>query len=459
MKLSHSMKAYLDGVTPTTLAATFIGVMQTTMLICALSLTVVSVKAETHSGQVQTSTKSSQKSTQKKSRRVKRSATLRPIIYKKLEQVRVLADEKHYVQAEEKLIALNKIKRNSYEKSMTWNMHAYVFFNQEKYHDAANAYEQVLKNKNLPASLAQTTYYSLSKLYLVQEKYDAALVSLDAWFRLIENPNPESYILKAQVLYQLERYNDALPEVKKAIALIKAKGQQPRENWLLIERAVYYQNRNYHGLERSLKDLVALYPKASYWLQLSAVYNELGKPAQELSVLESAYDQNMLTKESQLISLAQAFLSEDIPYKSARVMIQGMKDGTVQENAKNFRLLGDALVIAKEYDAAIDIMLKAANASQQGKDFFKLAQIHTERQEWNLALSSVQKSLDLGELKDKGNAYILKGLVLFNQRNLSEAKSVFKQAKLIDKKQKEAEQWLAYIDSEEKRLAYMAQVN
>ncbi len=379
---------------------------------------------------------SSEEAKPKKKRRVKRSATMRPVIYKKLEAVRVLADEKKYTEAVDKLKEMDKVKRNSYEKAQTYNMYAYVYFNQENFAGAAKAYEKVLSTKNLSESLEQTTQYSLAKLYLIQEDYQNALSSLNAWFNLVEKPGAEAHILKAQILYQLEKYNKALPEVKKAIAIIEAKGQKSKENWLLIERAVYYQNKDYKSMERCLKDLIAHYPKPQYWVQLSAVYNELGKSGKELSVMEAAYDQNMLIKESQVVSLAQAFLGQEIPYKSAQVMIKGMKDGVVEENAKNLSLLGDALMIAKEYDAAIEVMAKAAQASQMGKDFFKLAQIHTERQEWDLALSNVSKAIELGDLADEGNAHILKGLVLFNMKRLNKAKAEFKLGAKIEGNEK-----------------------
>lgn len=392
----------------------------------------------------------------KKKRRVKRAQTMRPKIFKKLDKVRELADAKDYNGAIEALASVEKIRRNSYETAMTHNMYAYVYFNQENYGQAVGAYKNVLAGKNIPDSLLQTTTYSIAKLYLIQEDYKQALGSLNDWFTLVEKPGPEAHILRAQIFYQLEKFEKALPDVKQAIAMTKAQGNKPRENWLLMERAVYYQNKDYQSMERCLKDLIALYPKAQYWVQLSAVYNELGKPEAELATLETAYDQKLLAKEAQVVSLAQAMLSKEIPYKAAQVLLQGMKEGVVEESAKNLSLLGDALMIAKEYDQAIVVMKKAADASQQGKDFYKLAQIHTERQEWDLGLSSVNKALKLGELNAEHSALILKGLILFNMDRLAEAKVEFDKAHEFEVAEKMAKQWLSYIDSEEQRRAYMA---
>lgn len=392
-------------------------------------------------------------------KRVRRAQTLRPHIYKKLDAARALSDEKKYAEAIEALNAVEKIKRNSYEQAMTHNMFAYVYFNQEDYKNAIGAYKNVVATKNIPESLEQTTLYSLAKLYLIQEDYKNALTQLNKWFAMVEKPNAEAFILRAQMQFQLEKYQQALPDVKKAIAMTKEQGNQPKENWLLLERAVYYQNKDFKNLARCLQDLSTLYPKAQYWVQLAAVYSELGQPLKELAALETAHEQGLLSKESELVNLAQALLGQEIPYKAAAILEDGMKDKKIEASAKNLSLLGDAWMLAKEYDKAIVVMAKAAEASQAGKDFYKLAQIHTERQEWKLALNNVDKALKLGKLQQPSAAYILKGLILFNLDDLPYARDSFEEAQKFAEAEKMADQWLRYIDGEQKRREYMAANN
>jgi tetratricopeptide (TPR) repeat protein len=305
----------------------------------------------------------------------------------------------------------------------------------------------------------------LAKLYLMLQDYNTALVTLNKWFDVVENPGAEAYVIRAQVHYQLEHFKHALPDVKQAISMMIEKGKKPRENWLLIERAVYYQNKDYVSMERCLKDLIAFYPESAsvsqYWIQLSAIYNELGKSDAELATLEAAYDQGLLLKEAQKVSLAQAMLGKDIPYKSAQILLQGLKDKSITENAKNLSLLGDALMLAKEYEQAIIIMAKAADLSDSPKDYYKLAQIHTERQEWNDALVNVDRAIEKNDPDSNraikvNDARILKGLVLFNMKDLLLAKAEFERASETVETQKMAEQWLTFIASEEKRIAFIA---
>ncbi len=411
-----------------------------------------------------------------KKKRTRRAQTMSTKIYNKLDKVREYVDEKNYQDAESLLISLGKTKRNSYEKAMTWNMEAYLHYNQENYIKAAESYEKIVALDNIPESLAQTTLYSLAKLHLIQQDYRQSLTAMNRWFKVVKKPSAESHILRAQMYYQLEQYSDALPDVKAAFSLTKAAGKKPRENWLLIERAVYFQNKDYVSMERCLKDLIALYPSSSsigqYWVQLGAIYNELDNLDAELATLETAYDLKLLVKENQLISLAQAMLGKEIPFKAAQILTQGMADKVVKESAKNLSLLADAFMLAKEYNQAIIILEKTAKLSNSAKDYYRLAQIHTERQEWQQGLENINRALVSQSKMERNDeniklslAYveesdlrILKGLVLFNLNDLLLAKAEFELASQFERSEKMAAQWLRYIDSEQKRMDYLAMV-
>lgn len=390
-------------------------------------------------------------------RKTKKAMIIRQKVSKKLESAQKLTEAKQYQDA---LAVLNDIlesKNSDYEIALTHNMKAYVYFSTENYEKAKNAYIEILKLKKIPDPLRQTAQLSLTKAYMVKEEYKAALKSINAWFALVDDPEPEQYVLRAQLKFQLQDYKGALPDVKHAIDQVKKEGKTPKENWLLVERAVYFQNNDFKKLERCLEDLIIYYPKQQYWTQLSYVYSELGKQNKSLVALETAYEQNLLEKEAQIISLAQYMLSEETPYKAAKVILKGMKAGKVEETGKNLSLLGDALMMAKEYSQAISVLTEAAAKTKDNKDFYKLAQIHAERQEWQQANVNVEKALTNKQFKYYDDALVLKGLVLFNLNQLDDAKQVFVEINRADPEDRSAQQWLAYIDSEQKRREYMAQ--
>jgi tetratricopeptide (TPR) repeat protein len=166
-------------------------------------------------------------------------------------------------------------------------------------------------------------------------------------------------------------------------------------------------------------------------------------------------------------------LGKEIPFKAAQVLTQGMEKKIIKESARNLSLLADAFMLAKENNRAIKILEKTAKLSNSAKDHYRLAQIYTERQEWNKALKNVDRALSLQskvaklsktarkpfDHVEESDLRVLKGLVLFNLNDLLLAKAEFELATQFKRSEKAASQWLRYIDSERKRMEYIATVD
>lgn len=397
-------------------------------------------------------------SEQNSKQNVKRTSTVKERVYKKLQEAQELADQENYSKAIAALKSAKSGKINDYEKALVEQMYAYVYFGQENYPKAATAYQNITQLTNgVPEAITQEAYYNLAKMRMLQERYPESLKALNTWFSRVTNPSAEAYILRAQLYYQLEKYKKALPDIQKAITKHRASGKTPKETWLLLERAIYYQNQDYKGMARSLQALVSYYSKPEYWLQLSGVYNELGQSSKELATLEAAYEQNMLVKENSYIALAQSFLAKEIPYKAAKVILEGMQQKKVEQSAKNLRLLGDALMLAKEYQQAVDVMARAAKASGLSKDYYKLAQIYAQRQQYQQALQYIDKSLTAKNPVKAEKSYMLRGLVLFHLKRLDESQQQFQKLAKVSGQEKKAQQWIDFLASEKAHQEYIQQ--
>jgi len=380
--------------------------------------------------------------------------TLRPMVYRMLEKAQNAIDEKNHPEAKNELDKLSKMNRNSYEQAMTHNIEAYYYFSQDDYKSAINAYNKVLQ-LNVPDSTKQNTLYSLAKLHMALEQYPKTIESLSKWMQLTKKPNSEAHIMLAQSYLQLKDDKMALIEIKKGMQIARNEGRMIRENWYLLERAIYYQQNDYQGLEKTLKELVVFYPKTQYWLQLSAVYDELKQPKRSLSVLETAYDKGYLSKESELMSFASLLLQEQIPFKAAKVIDQGIKDQLIERNSKNLALLADAWMLAREYDKAVEVLEASVEIADTGEQAYKLAQVYMEKNEWEKSGKLINKAIQQGKLKDEGNAWLIQGLSFFNQKQIDSALSAFNKAKNFEKQSKAAEQWLNYAQQEKLRQEYI----
>lgn len=380
--------------------------------------------------------------------------TMRPMVFRMLEKAQEAIDAKNYSEGKAELDKLSKMNRNSYEQAMTHNIYAYYHFSQDDYKSAISSYNKILELK-VPDSTKQNTLYSLAKLHMALEQYPKAIESLSKWMQLTKTPNSEAHIMLAQSYLQLNDEQMALIEIKKGIQIARDEGRMIKENWYLLARAIYYQQNDYQGLEKTLKELVAFYPKTEYWLQLSAVYDELNQVGRSLAVLETAYDKGYFKKESELMSFANLLLQVEIPYKAARVIDQGIKDKIIESNSKHLSILADAWMLAKEYDKAIEVLEASVEIAETGEQAYKLAQVYMEKNEWEKSGILISKAIQQGKLKDEGNAWLIQGLAHFNQKQLDSAVTAFNKARKFEKQSKTAEQWLDYVQQEKARLEYI----
>lgn len=387
--------------------------------------------------------------------RVRRTPAMRQQIYQRFSRIRELADADKLAEAKSALESLGKQSMNSYEQAMRWNLAAFLAYQEKDYAGAAKAYEELLNQPDLPLSLELDTWYSLAKLNAVLENYGAAVKALDKWFAISEKPGPDAYVLKAQMLFQQERYKDVLANLDKALAIHKAEGTPGSENLYLLQRGAYYQFENYKGLKVALEALVSHYPKGDYLVQLAAVYGQLDMQQQQTAIKLAAYEKGYLDTESSLVNLVQLLMSEGNTYKAATILDKEIKAESVKASERHLRLLGDAWYVAKEYKQALAAFTQAAETSDSGDMDLRIAQIHADSGRWDKVIQSANRSIKKGNFDRLGAAHVIKGMALYNSKRLPEALNSFASARRFDQTRKMAEQWHSYVQNELKKEALL----
>ena len=198
---------------------------------------------------------------------------MREQVYNKFAAAQEAIEAGDEATAEDVLGDVKRMKNlNSYEVAMMWNTYAYIYYSQEKYSQAIDAYKNVLAQEELPYSLEHTTIFALAQLYFVTEDYRTVIDYMNQWFKVAENPGPDAYIIVGQAHYALEDYRGGLPYVERAVALAKERGREVRENWYLLLRAMYWELDDMPKVRDVLIELLTHWPKKQYWTQLAAIY-------------------------------------------------------------------------------------------------------------------------------------------------------------------------------------------
>ncbi|MDO3722149.1 CDC27 family protein [Marinobacter sp. chi1] len=383
--------------------------------------------------------------------------TMRERVYSVLSQAQKKAEENLTSEA---ITTLDRLQDrgglNSYEVAMMWKSYASLYFSQDNYDGAIQAYQNLLDQRDLPEALETEALYSLGQLYFVREDYKSAIELFERWFKKVTNPAPKAYVFLAQAYYQIEEFGKALKPAREAVAVLENQGEVPREDWYMLLRAVHFELNDYTAMARVLEKLVKHYPKKSYWMQLSDVYGELKQADKRLSALEIAYRQNLLSEEKELIKLAQLLLRAGVPYKAARVLEKGMKNGSISENEDNLLLLSSAWSMAQEAEKSLPALIRAANLSNTGELEVRLGQTYFQLDQWEQAVAFIRKGLEKGELGQADNAYLLLGLSFYNLDRLNEAIDSFRQAANYDDSIDEARRWIQYLEKEKQRREQLA---
>jgi tetratricopeptide (TPR) repeat protein len=390
--------------------------------------------------------------------KTKETVAMSQQVYEKLAEIQELIEAKDYATAERQTVELRDRKGLSdYELAQIWNITAYSYYLQERYDDAIRAYDQVLAQPGLPEALMQSTLKTKSQLMFTQEDYEGALEVIRELMAIIPEPSADVLMIEGQALFQLARYEEALVPIKTAIDMYRDQGQKPKENWLLLLRVIYFEQKDYESMIGVVKELIAYYPKDTYVLTLAGIYSELGDTKKQLALTEVLYEKGYLNTTSHIVNLANLYLLHGLPYKAAVLLEKEMASDIVEGNERNLRLLSQAWYQAREDQKAIPPLERAADISKDGELYVRLAQAHINLENWRDAADAVREALRLGGLKRDDQANIMLGMALFNQKRLEQARRAFEVAQRDNRSRRAAEQWIAYVDSEIKRRDLLQQ--
>ena len=394
-----------------------------------------------------------------KERKTKTTVAISQPVYEKLMEIQEFVETEDYPSAHAAIKKLQEKKKLSpYEQAQIWNLAGYAYYLQENYEGAIGAYNKVLQQPELPEALQQSTLKTLAQLQFTIEDYPRALETIKRLMSVVAEPAADVYMLLGQAHFQMQNYEEAKAPIKTAIAMYKEQGRVPRENWLLLLRVIYWELKDFPNMLLVLEDLIEAYPKDSYVLTLAGVYSELGDTKKQLAPTEALYERGYIDGKTHAVNLANLYLLHGIPVKAAQTLEKEMATKNVKSDVKNLRLLSQAWYSAREDLKSIPPLKQAAEISNDGELYIRLAQSHINLEQWNEAAKASEKALAAGNLKRADTANIMYGMALFNQKKLEQSKKAFANASKDKRSRRAAQQWIKYADSEIRRRDTLEQV-
>jgi tetratricopeptide (TPR) repeat protein len=373
-------------------------------------------------------------------------------VYDRIQKAQEEIDAENYNEGLRLLEALKTRKGISeYELQNVLNYIGFVHYNLDDIDAAMAAYQEMIDIPSIEPQIKKNTIYTMAQFSMMQEKYNQALRYLDQFFTLETNPSPDNYILLAQNLYQVNRYPDMIEPIETAISEAQRRELDVKEDWYVLLNFAYFQQEDYAKVRDLQKILLVNWPKKRYWFSLAGAYTELGEEQNLIAAYDAAYTQGMFEKESEYVTMAQLYMQHEVPYNASKVMQEYMNAGVIAKEAKNYRLLSQALTLAAEDEASIPALQEAARLSSEGELNLRLGNAHLNLSQYSECVAAIKEGVRKGGIRSPDNAQISLGMCLYNLKEYQDSITAFREAGKSQRSSRISRQWISVIESDLER--------
>jgi tetratricopeptide (TPR) repeat protein len=373
-----------------------------------------------------------------------RGSVVDPLTGKRLNEAVEKIHAQKYGEARAALAKINVDRLSPYELSRVLQLSAAVDQAEGKYGSARENLSKAIASGGLNDQEISTARFQIAQLFLAESKWKEGAEALKQWFATAQNPNSAAYHLLAVAYYQLGDHNAAVEPAQKAVELAGAK---PQESWLQLLLALRLERQEYKLALPIVKQLIEANPGTkNYWMQLAGIAAATGGYPEAAVPLEVAYRGGVIGDEQDVQRLAQMLVQISIPYRAAKILSQAVEQGRVKGDAKTNELIANYWIAARDYDKAMAPLRKAADLSDNGELYVRLAEVYVQREDWANAANALRSGLDRGKLKNAGNAKLLMGMALYNQKKLADAQTWFARAREHGESHAQAESWLRHLE-------------
>ena len=252
---------------------------------------------------------------------------------------------------------------------------------------------------------------------LTAEEFEAALEQLQWWDAHTENPHPHGLFLIGYACIRLERFEDAVHALERAVQ----SDYPTRDPWVELLAYAYTQMDRPEEAVTLLEGLLAEHPdRQRWWKQLAGILMLLDDLPEGTASMAVAQAVEPLS-DADLRRLARLFAHLGMPADGAALLTAAMEARTEPQDYEALMLLGELWMLARETDRAIEIYTSAQQLADQGEAALIIGQLHAQREEYELARTALEVSVAAYGEGAPARAYYLLAVVQINLGELAEA--------------------------------------
>jgi len=340
------------------------------------------------------------------------------------------------------LVLSDKIK--DYDAAVAYQTMGFAENGLNNFKNAAKYFIKALSLNALPEKVSHDLHFSVAQLLIHIEKPKEGLKYLSKWFSSEAKPKADAHILAATAFYYTENYKQLIVHVKKALLLRK----KPLLNWYELLLAGYYETKDYENASKILEKVISTYPKKTeYWLQLAAIYQQLGQDKKSLALYELAYTKKLLSKD-EIIQLIRNYRYLEMPYKAAIILEEEMAIGDIDVNKEMLVLLVDSWILAQENEKAKSVFKEIIKKFHDDTARLRLGQLYHDSAEWEKMLEVLDVKLQSADKKLISKVSFLLGIAQYHSKKLSAATQSFTRSLSDASTKEQAKWWLEHVEKE-----------
>ncbi|QHG85625.1 tetratricopeptide repeat protein [Xanthomonas sp. NCPPB 1638] len=217
----------------------------------------------------------------------------------------------------------------------------------------------------------------LAQLQMQDDQQAEGLATLDKYLEQSKSQRPEDLILKGQALYQAERYKEAIPVLKQAIAA----SPEPKDTWNQLLMASYAEAGQTGEAVAAAEALAAKSPNdKKAQLNLASMYMQADQMDKAAGVMDKLRTAGQLTEEKEYKQLYSIYANTDNKEKDVIAVInEGMQKGILKPDYQTYLALAQSYYYSEDVPKAIENWQKAAPLSKDGETYLNLAKVlHSE---------------------------------------------------------------------------------
>ena len=324
-----------------------------------------------------------------------------------------------------------RVDPNSYDAGILLQVKAQILLQDNKQLEAIQPLETclMLSDSHTPHFFEDKVtlefVYFLAQLYFqegtsvkdpkrIEVCYDKAEQYMERWTKLTPKLTTEPVVFYASLLFNRAtqdgekvdkaRLERSLKLVETALTL----EIRPKDNLYLLKLACLLQMARYKDAAEIIELLLAKQPDhRTYWEQLAAIYLNLEEPVRYIVTIERAKSYGFMNTQKDNYNLVGIYFNLGQFEKASELLEKGLKDGSLESDESNWKLLVYSYLQLSRQFKAIDALERAVKAvPTSGTLEFMLAQNLFSVSKVEEAIPHAQAAVKKGGISRIDQAYL-----------------------------------------------------